>query len=195
MSKLSLVRARKREHTRRALMNAAVTVFSRHGYERATVDLVAQTAGYSKGAFYVHFDSKEAIFLEVLSEAANFLDTSLDGSVESMIESFAGLVGSHPYWAPLATEFSAHAWRNQRVREGMDELWARCGSRLESAAVESGMEEGRSARNQAELLLNIFRGASMEPGVTAAGVRRAMVSGAQAFRSAEAAGRRGGRAA
>ncbi|HET9200876.1 MAG TPA: helix-turn-helix domain-containing protein [Dehalococcoidia bacterium] len=176
-------------------MNAAVTVFSRHGYERATVDLVAQTAGYSKGAFYVHFDSKEAIFLEVLSEAANFLDTSLDGSVESMIESFAGLVGSHPYWAPLATEFSAHAWRNQRVREGMDELWARCGSRLESAAVESGMEEGRSARNQAELLLNIFRGASMEPGVTAAGVRRAMVSGAQAFRSAEAAGRRGGRAA
>jgi TetR/AcrR family transcriptional regulator, transcriptional repressor of aconitase len=190
MGKLSLVRARKREHTHRALMNAAVAVFSRHGYERATVDLVAQSAGYSKGAFYVHFDSKEAIFLEVLSEAAGFLDDSFDGSLESTIESFAGLIGTHPYWAPLAVEFSAHAWRNQRVREGMDELWARCSSHLESAAVDSGVEEGRNSRNQAELLLNIFRGAAIEPGTTAAGIRRAMLAGARASRSSEAARRR-----
>ena len=191
MSKLSLVRARKREHTRRALMSAAVNVFSKQGYERATVDLVAATAGYSKGAFYVHFDSKETIFLEVLSEAAGFLEMGLDGSLESAIESFAGLIGAHPYWSPLAVEFSAHAWRNQRVRQGMDELWARFSSRLEAAAVDSGVEEGPAARNQADLLLNIFRGAFLEPGVTAAGVRRAMLAGARASRPSESSGRRG----
>ena len=189
MSKLSLVRARKREHTRRALMNAAVSVFSRHGYERATVDLVAQTAGYSKGAFYVHFDSKEAIFIDVLSEAAGFLETTVDDSLESTIEAFAGLIGSHPYWAPLAAEFSAHAWRNPRVRQGMDELWARCSSRLE-AALTGAFDDDRQVAGHAEVLLNVFRGVSLDPGVTAAGARRAMLSAARAVRSSES-GRRG----
>ena len=43
-------------------MEAALGVFARHGYERATVDEIVREAGYSKGAFYVHFESKEDLF-------------------------------------------------------------------------------------------------------------------------------------
>jgi AcrR family transcriptional regulator len=41
-------------------------LFARGGYEGASVDLIAESAGYSKGAFYSNFESKEAIFLELL---------------------------------------------------------------------------------------------------------------------------------
>jgi AcrR family transcriptional regulator len=41
-------------------------LFARGGYEGASVDLIAESAGYSKGAFYSNFESKEAIFLDLL---------------------------------------------------------------------------------------------------------------------------------
>ena len=39
---------------------------AREGYESASVDRIAEEAGFSKGAFYSNFDSKEEIFLELL---------------------------------------------------------------------------------------------------------------------------------
>ena len=49
-----------------ALLDSAAQLFARGGYEGASVDLIAESAGYSKGAFYSNFESKEAIFLELL---------------------------------------------------------------------------------------------------------------------------------
>ena len=39
---------------------------AREGYEGASIDRIAEEAGFSKGAFYSNFDSKEEIFLELL---------------------------------------------------------------------------------------------------------------------------------
>src|SRR3989475_9792177 len=59
---------RRREETRRRLMESALGVFARNGYERATVDEIVREAGFSKGAFYVHFEAKEDIFWARLEE-------------------------------------------------------------------------------------------------------------------------------
>ena len=47
-------------------MESAAQLFAKGGYEGASVDLIAETGGYSKGAFYSNFENKEAIFLELL---------------------------------------------------------------------------------------------------------------------------------
>src|ERR1700761_6444112 len=64
--KQRLTRQESRQETRSRLLESAAQLFARGGYEGASVDLIAESAGYSKGAFYSNFESKEAIFLELL---------------------------------------------------------------------------------------------------------------------------------
>jgi AcrR family transcriptional regulator len=60
-------RAQRRD-TRAELMQAALSVFAERGYRDASVDEVAERAGYSKGAFYWHFPSKDDLFYGLLEE-------------------------------------------------------------------------------------------------------------------------------
>jgi AcrR family transcriptional regulator len=61
-----LTRAQQQAVTRERLLAAAEEVIARHGFGGASIDLIAAEAGYSKGAIYSNFESKEAIFLELL---------------------------------------------------------------------------------------------------------------------------------
>ena len=56
---------RRREHTRNLLLDAAKEMFSRKGFEGASLEEIAEAAGYTRGAIYKHFGSKEELFLAV----------------------------------------------------------------------------------------------------------------------------------
>src|SRR3954447_3740431 len=53
---------------REELLAAALRVFARRGYRDAGVDEIAAEAGYSKGALYWHFSSKEGLLTALLEE-------------------------------------------------------------------------------------------------------------------------------
>ena len=61
-----LTREESRALTRAKLLASAREVMARDGYEGASIDRIAEEAGFSKGAFYSNFSSKEEIFLELL---------------------------------------------------------------------------------------------------------------------------------
>jgi len=61
-----LTRTQQQAVTRERLLAAAEQVFARCGYGGASIDLITSEAGYSKGAIYSNFESKEAVFLELL---------------------------------------------------------------------------------------------------------------------------------
>src|SRR5277367_6087487 len=68
-------RARSRQHerteaTRRKLLAATEKVIARVGYEAARLEDIATMAGYTRGAFYANFDSKEDIFFALLEDWA-----------------------------------------------------------------------------------------------------------------------------
>ena len=63
-----LTRKQRQERTRSHLLEAAGTVFARRGFAHASVDQVAAEAGYTKGAFYANFASKEELFLVLLEQ-------------------------------------------------------------------------------------------------------------------------------
>jgi TetR/AcrR family transcriptional regulator, transcriptional repressor for nem operon len=48
--------------TRRRIVEAARILFNRHGFDRVSIDMVMAEAGLTRGGFYAHFESKEALF-------------------------------------------------------------------------------------------------------------------------------------
>lgn len=65
-----LTRDESRAHTREAILAQARRQFESHGYRGASLDDIAEAAGYSKGAVYSNWASKEALFLDLLDREA-----------------------------------------------------------------------------------------------------------------------------
>ena len=60
--------------TRRKLLAAAEKIFARDGFEAARLAEIAALAGYTRGAFYAHFKSKEDIFFALLERVGRRID-------------------------------------------------------------------------------------------------------------------------
>ena len=56
-------------NARSRLLEAAGRIFIEHGLDRAKVEDITRAAGLSKGAFYLHFKTKDDAFKEILSSA------------------------------------------------------------------------------------------------------------------------------
>src|SRR5947209_13861399 len=57
---------RRRELTRSTLVDAAADVFARRGFHAASLEEIAETAGFTRGAIYKNFDNKEELFFAVI---------------------------------------------------------------------------------------------------------------------------------
>lgn len=53
--------------TRNRIIEAARVLFNRHGFEAVTIEMVMELAGLTRGGFYNHFDSKEALYGEAVA--------------------------------------------------------------------------------------------------------------------------------
>src|ERR1700729_2279161 len=65
----AMLRSQHAEATRRAVLDAAKSLFGRQGYAQTSVDEIADAARVTKGAVYHHFAGKEALFRAVYAEA------------------------------------------------------------------------------------------------------------------------------
>jgi AcrR family transcriptional regulator len=63
-----LSRAEQRAETRRRLLDAAAEVFNQRGLADASIEEISAEAGFSRGAFYSNFESKEQLFAELLHD-------------------------------------------------------------------------------------------------------------------------------
>jgi AcrR family transcriptional regulator len=128
-------RREKQAQTRAKLMQAAGELFVRHGLEQTSVDDIAQSAGFTKGAFYSNFKSKEELFLAMLDERFGHkieqiehslrTDESPDEAVRHAGEDVMRLLSTDTEWQRIFFEFVGYAARNHEFRE---ELHTRCGA-------------------------------------------------------------------
>ncbi|MFG6403847.1 TetR/AcrR family transcriptional regulator [Microbacterium sp. P04] len=70
MTDTSSAPTRRRENTRQRLLEAAAQVFAEVGLDAASVEAVCEAAGYTRGAFYSNFASKEELFLDLAADTA-----------------------------------------------------------------------------------------------------------------------------
>jgi AcrR family transcriptional regulator len=68
-------------HKRDLILGAAREVFAAEGLEGASLRAIATRAGYTPAALYFHFDSKEAIYAEVLRGSLTSLGAAVDRAV------------------------------------------------------------------------------------------------------------------
>lgn len=127
-----MTREESRALTRAKLLASAREVVAREGYENASVDRIAEEAGFSKGAFYSNFNSKEEIILELL-ETHSLQDvdeiTGLLGEVKdpeqmiSVICDWSLARSSDPTWGLLALELFRRARRDATFGERHSNLF------------------------------------------------------------------------
>lgn len=70
METTSRAGSRRREQTRARLLDAAYEVFGEVGMDAASVELICERAGFTRGAFYSNFDSKDELFLALITHLA-----------------------------------------------------------------------------------------------------------------------------
>ena len=123
-----LTRSERKAGTRAELLAAARRVFLARGFHGATLDDIADEAGYTKGAVYSNFRGKDDLFLALLEEHYDrrvdahtelFLSLDADDPDEAaravariMLDAYEG----EPAWWTLVTDFSTHASRDPELR-------------------------------------------------------------------------------
>lgn len=121
-----LTRDEARRQTRERLLAAAADVFRLQGYHGASLEAVAEAAGYTKGAVYSNFATKADLFMALLErflegEAAVQSEELASGSIDDFIDNldtvFSRQVTSDPTWVVLQIEFWLAAVRDPAVRE------------------------------------------------------------------------------
>lgn len=83
MRKARLTRTESMALTREKLLDSALKTFLQEGYFGATIEGISEDAGFSRGAFYAHFTSKEDIFLEIVASQADQITLALIERIES----------------------------------------------------------------------------------------------------------------
>lgn len=72
-----------REFRRGAVLKAAQEVFARAGLEGATIRAIAHAAGYTPGAVYSYYPTKEAIYADMLGHSLEALRASIGAAVDA----------------------------------------------------------------------------------------------------------------
>lgn len=120
-------RQEQRQQTRAKLVEAALRIFAEQGYDHTTVEEISLAAGHSKGAYYFHFDSKEDIFLELLSRwiddqmgRLRAFERARGPAAVVLLETLESLLrydDRDPHWRLLLPEIWAQSHRNAKVQE------------------------------------------------------------------------------
>ncbi len=121
-----LTRQERRAKTREDLVDAATTVFSRRGYHATSLDEIADAAGYTKGAVYSNFGSKDELFLEVterhvqrilrrILEAVN--EAPPRERLQVMFEQVGSVMRDDTDYVLLSMEFRLYAVRHPEALE------------------------------------------------------------------------------
>ena len=131
MPKKRLTREESRELTRRRLVDAAAEVIPQTGYPAATVEEIAETAGYSRGAFYSNFKTKDELFLALMRQVADVKHEMVSaifdegGTPEALFErlrAFYAIACRQRGYFLLWSEAKMHATRDAEFRKGLNEL-------------------------------------------------------------------------
>lgn len=171
------VRRVPRTEVRKRLVEAAATVFAQKGFNGASIEEVAETAGFSKGAVYSNFSGKEELFLALVTQRIQASLIAIEETVsrsggtpedawENAASALASILERDPHWHVLFLEFWLFAMRHpaahRLLAEHRKQARAAIAAALErqSRGIEKGLAIPRDAF--AAILFALFNGLAIE---------------------------------
>ena len=143
--------------TRDRLLSAAEEVFAKRGYEKAQLAEIAEVSGFSKGALYAHFKSKEELFFALANAKAIAYQASLRCALEgastreakiAAFRSFYLELSEDRRWALIILEVKLFVTRHPEVKDRLQRAENDLEDSVEAAFVElfgfSAMAAGKA---------------------------------------------------
>ncbi|TDW18278.1 TetR/AcrR family transcriptional regulator [Kribbella kalugense] len=122
---------RRRSNTRARLLEGALEVFAERGFHGASVEDICERAGFTRGAFYSNFASKDELVLALfqattdrLLEQIEALLPELANQPGSLLDAVLGLLDEtapdQRQWHLISTEFTLHALRDPDAAKALN---------------------------------------------------------------------------
>ena len=170
---MRMTRAESKQQTRAAILAAAREVFARDGFHGATLDRVAEAAGFTKGAVYSAFDSKADLFLAVYEARvaertvrARAEHASVAQAARAAAREWREIMRQQRDWSAALTEFWVHASRDPELRArfgAAHRAWRHTvATVIEDAAAAEGRELPASGERLATTFLALGNGLALE---------------------------------
>lgn len=147
-------RAQQRNETKNKLLQAAEKIFALEGYTNASMDRIAEEAGFSKGTIYLYFKDKEELFVSVLEKQMKINEQLIkeninwDQPLSRMVEDCLHALTAGGYYNPsiscsLLMEFLSQAIRRDDIiHQTITDLYDRMKTLL-SDIIREAQERGK----------------------------------------------------
>ena len=161
----------RRAATRGRLIEAATRVVARRGFHAATVDEIAEEAGFSVGALYSNFDGKDDLFLAVFDGHLRWYEERLGAAAGSPdtgrpFSDWMDALMENPEQLLIFIEFWAYAVRKPKLRRRFAARLAEIRTAMAQAIDQRAEATGSEVRLQSEtlalVLLAVGRGLGLE---------------------------------
>ena len=164
-----LSRAQRKEMTRELLLDAAIEVFAEKGYHGASLDDVADAAGFTKGAVYSNFSRKSDLFRALLEREADRAAMARRQTIEAapiellpdVAEELARRPGSDRELEILLVEFWLAAARDPSLRAPLLRTGEAMGDALEQKMADAQMTTDLGARELGVVFDALVNGLAM----------------------------------
>jgi len=148
----AVTRADRQARTREELVEAAERLFTTNGFHATAVDAVADAAGYTKGAVYSNFDSKEDLFFAVYERRVDRRVAETRATLASGATAYEGMerliadleLRRDDGWLAAFFEFWAHVLRHPELRARFAATHTRFLEPLTDGVRQLAAERGRS---------------------------------------------------
>jgi AcrR family transcriptional regulator len=163
-------RAERKEMTRELLLDAAIDVFAEKGYHGASLDDVAEAAGFTKGAVYSNFTRKADVFRALLERETARSDLALRQVIEAvplpLLPDVAGELLRRPERDPASLTLSVEFWlaavRDPGLRPVLQASHPEVAALLDAKLAESGARPGLDGRELTVLIEALMTGLLMQ---------------------------------
>ena len=156
------------EETRTRILESSIKLFSERGFNAASVDDICAEAEISKGAFYHHFGSKQALFLALLDGWLKTIDNAIEASKgKTAPETFMQMTDAFPYifetagdHLPMFMEFWLQASRDEKIWQASIAPYHRY-HKYFTSLIKKGVDEGSFVNVDPQIASRLIISAAM----------------------------------